>query len=582
MNRILDLNTFELLKEAKKVKSNHEETLKLAVLGSDSMQFITSSLPLVMDYLGKNVEIYEAPYNGIQSSILDPGSNFYEFNADISIIIPALDKEDYIPFSPDNPDEITKWIDSQVSNWELLWDKILEHNPNQMIVQANYVITNQRSLGQLESLVDYSEQSIMQKLNKEIINKMPKNVELLDLDSLANNLGKNKWFDHQSYYLSKAPFHIDFYPEVLFEIGKILERKFNSSKKVLVLDLDNTLWGGVIGDLGSSGIDLDPNSPLGEAFRDFQRYILKLYKQGVLLAVASKNDLEIAKSGFKNPYMILEEKMISVFKANWNPKSDNIKEIAEELSLGLNSFVFFDDNPFERNIVKTMLPMVEVIDVPEDPSLYVEALDKSLAFNRGSLTSEDLKRNQSYSQNKEREKMQQKFSTYDEYLESLDMSFKVEEINDSNIERFTQLTNKSNQFNLRTQRYKDHEIENLLKNENYKLFGINLSDKLSQYGMIACVILKKDGSSCFIENWVMSCRVLKRGVENITMNTIYEKAQAFSCETIVGEYIETDRNSMVSDLLLNYGLHEESGKYKIELDEYKVKESYIRRVSLDD
>lgn len=579
LNKILTMDSFQLFKEGKKLRKEvaTSEAFKLAILGSSSIQLIADGMRTAFSLIGKSVDIYESSYQGILSSTLLSSSEYYAFQADMTIILPDVSDLIEIPFAPNDEFVQTEWINNQVEQWNRIWDSILSDDKNQVIIQANYVIPIHRSLGQMESSVPYSETSLIRRLNEEILNRKPVNVSIVDFDYIAGNVGKKKWFDPQSFYLSKAPFHIDCYPDVIFELASAIQNSLQASKKVLVLDLDNTLWGGVIGDEGYEGINLDPNDAIGEAYRSFQRYILKLYNQGILLAVCSKNDEDIARSSFKNKYMILQESMFASFKANWNPKSDNLKEIANELNLGIDSLVFFDDNPFERNIVEKMIPEVMVIDVPEDPSYYVNALDSSLAFNRQSMTHEDLTRNSSYAENKVRESMKEQYDTYDDYLKSLKMTYKVLNVTDKNKDRFTQLTNKSNQFNLRTQRYQSHDISIRLVDEKYRLVGIELNDVLSHYGMIACIILHKQDNVCFIENWVMSCRVLKRGVEDITMNEIVIQARDMGCDIIRGEYLPSGRNAMVETLLDDYGFVRYGDFMECDAREYSLINTNIRR-----
>ena len=293
----------------------------------------------------------------------------------------------------------------------------------------------------------------------------------------------------------------------------------------LVLDLDNTLWGGVVADVGPEGIRIAPDDTLGEAFRYFQQYVLDLKERGVLLAVISKNDDQIAREPFElNENMILKYDDFSAFIANWENKAFNIDIIAQKLNIGTDSFVFFDDNPAEREIVRMYHPEVMVIDVPENVADYVSALESAHPFEWLSLTEDDLIRVNSYKSNNARNELCIQYKNYQDYLLALDMKGRVAYLTRKDIERFTQLINKTNQFNVRTRRYLEADIENMLDDDQYKLLFATLEDRFGKFGMISCVILKREEDQCFIDTWVMSCRVLKRDVEKFVWKKMIETA----------------------------------------------------------
>ena len=313
----------------------------------------------------------------------------------------------------------------------------------------------------------------------------------------------------------------------------------------------------MIGDDGLEGINLNINDPEGESFLTFQRYLKALKDRGVILAICSKNEESIAQAPFKeHAEMILTLDDISCFVANWNDKASNIRTIAFELNIGLDSLVFFDDNPAERDIVKKFLPDVEVINIPEDPALYIPALDEARCFDWIQLTSEDISRSDSYVKNKKRIQLQESFIDYDDYLTSLEMSASISNVSSKNISRFTQLINKSNQFNVRTKRYSEANIESMIKNPTqFELIQITFQDKFSSYGLISCIILEKIYNMAFIDTWVMSCRVLKKGIEYLALNTIVEFATHWGCDMIVGEYLPTTKNALAKNLYCDLGLN---------------------------
>lgn len=549
------MESVELLQKArkfaKKVKNekNLKPDIKVAVIGTTSIQYFIMVLRYMLDAEGIIADIYEGEYDGIAMDVMNPTSSLYNFNPEILIILPDYRDIKEYPEVLESERNVENLLSDTCKIYENYWEKLSKINDCQ-ILQSNFIIPPEKLYGNLEKSLPYSQTSFLDRLNERLRTKKPANVTMVDLDLVASNLGKWNWFDDAAYFLTKTGLRMDYIGYAVSPFVQQIKAYRGKIKKCIVLDLDNTLWGGIVGDDGYAGIQLDPNNAVGEAYRAFQEYLLGLKKRGVILAVVSKNEENNAKEPFqKNPHMILRLDDIASFQANWNNKVTNIKQVAYELNIGTDSLVFFDDNPAEREIVREYLPEVQVIDVPEDPALYKRALDKSFPFEWLQLTKEDVLRSNSYIENRNRERLQTQFTNYNEYLISLEMKGSVRKPRKSELPRFVQLLNKSNQFNLRTQRYSEAEIEEIDNSEQKKCLSVLHADKFSEYGIIACVILEKMYDSCFIESWVMSCRVLKRGVENMTFRAILEMAEDWGCRTLVGQYIPTKKNSMVSDLL---------------------------------
>ena len=375
---------------------------------------------------------------------------------------------------------------------------------------ANFVTPIFEPLGSLSSNYGFSKRSFYRQVNNALTNNRPPFVFVLDVEELAEYLGKRSFINESAYYLNKSGFDLQYIGYYCDLIARQFEAFAGKARKCLVLDLDNTLWGGVVGDLGYDGVLLDPNDAEGEAYLAFQRYIVELKNRGIIISICSKNDEVNAKEPFeKNENMVLKLSDISAFYANWDDKATNIKRISNELNIGTDSMVFFDDNPTERKLINEFLAEVKVINVPEDPALYTRALDREFVFEWTQLTKEDIGRIETYANNRARNALMETCIDYDDYLINLQMKIECKELSDTDMERFVQLTNKSNQFNLRTRRYSEAEIIGLQNENSYVLLTIKLEDRFSKYGIIGCAILKIDGDTCFIENWVMSCRVLK-------------------------------------------------------------------------
>ncbi len=546
-----------LLKQVRKSEKSQvsADGPKIAVIGSCSIQYFVKILRYYLGQKGVHCSIYEGEYNGINMDVFEASSLLYQFAPDYVIILPFYtDIKDRPPLLSDK-ETIRNYINSVREYYKRLWTQLGEL-PNVCILQGNFVIPPVRSIGNLEYQEAYSFNSFLKSINEMLVKEKPTNVTIVDLDSLSCNIGKYHWFDYSSYFLNKAAVRLEYMPEFVMCFVRQIMALQGHTRKCLVLDLDNTLWGGVIGDDGWNGIQLDPNNAIGEAYQFFQSYCRELCKRGVILAVCSKNDEAIAKEPFeKNENMILKLDDISCFVANWENKADNLRKIAHELNIGIDSLVFFDDNPAERKIVRQFLPEVYVIDVPEDPALYVLQMEKEQPFEWLQITKEDLERTRSYRNDQKRQHLQDSFVNYDEYLKALDMKGSVGKVGQEEIARFTQLINKSNQFNLRTIRYSEADIQKLIGDDNTCcLFG-KLADQYSNYGIISCVILRKKDDTCFIDTWVMSCRVLKRGVEYMMYEHIIKTALEMGCTSISAEYIRTKKNKMVENFYESLGFN---------------------------
>ncbi|MCR4909241.1 MAG: HAD-IIIC family phosphatase [Lachnospiraceae bacterium] len=558
MNQLTKLPAEKLLKLAKRLekdpsggKAAGEKPVRFAVLGSASIQHFVKVLRLFLDNEGINAEIYEGEYGGIEMDVLDEASPLYAFGADFVLLLPRFS---------DFPMESEKDLEEAKAHIERLWSA-LDRIPGVTILQGNTAIPLERPLGALEAANMDSSLSLFRRFNLSLTENHPENVRILDLEYLSSACGKRAWFDETAWFLSKQGFSLEFLGPVAAEVSRMTAASLGRTRKCLVLDLDNTLWGGVIGDDGPLGINVDPNDPLGEAYRAFQSYILRLKNRGVLLAVNSKNDEALAKEAFtENPDMILKLSDIACFVANWDNKAQNMSLISKKLNIGLDSLVFFDDNPAERELIKMYCPAVTVIDVPEEPEAFVRVLDDVQPFEWAAVTEEDKVRTASYLENEKREDLAARFVDYREYLKALKMEAHCGEVSKTELSRFAQLINKSNQFNLRTRRYSESEIAEMMKDSRVKCLYISLKDTFTTYGVISCIILKfpsgEEGLSdtdCFIDTWCMSCRVLKRTVEELALRFMVRVSREMGADRLAGEYIRTKKNGMVESLLPRLG-----------------------------
>lgn len=378
---------------------------------------------------------------------------------------------------------------------------------------------------------------------------------VLDVAALAEAVGLDTWHDRVMWHHAKLPFSLHRIPLYCDHLCRTLAGLRGLSRKVLVLDLDNTLWGGAVGDDGLEGIVLGNGSAMGEAYLSVQRMALELRKTGILLAAASKNDEATALAVFDNhPEMLIKREHLSAYAINWNEKSKNLAEMANSLNLGVESFVFLDDNPGERARMRADLPAVAVPEIGDDPAHYPRLLHAAGYFERQSLTREDLQRADFYTTERQRSSEREDFSSVGDYLSSLDMTLNCMPINAVDLTRATQLINKTNQFNLTTQRRTEDEVKALLNDPTAFTLTARLSDKFGDLGLIAVAICKgTEAGAWTIENLLMSCRVLNRGVEEAFISVIAAAAKSHGVTELIGRYLPTERNAMVATLFARLG-----------------------------
>ena len=371
---------------------------------------------------------------------------------------------------------------------------------------------------------------------------------VLDVNALANLVGLSAWSAGRYWYAAKYPFATAMIPLYADNIMRIIAAQMGRSRRVLVLDLDNTMWGGIVGDDGIEGLVLGSGSPLGEAHAALQRMALDLKQRGIILCVSSKNDETIALDAFRNhPEMILKEDDIVAFRVNWEDKAANIKAIADAIDLGLDSFVFLDDNPAERKRVRDALPSVAVPELPGDPSDWLMVIQAAGYFEQTSFSREDQLRAGFYKANALRAAQMERIGNHDDYLRSLGMRLSIAPFDGPGCKRIAQLISKSNQFNLTTRRYSDAEITALQSDPDAITVQARLEDIFGDNGMISTVICRRDGQRCDVDSWIMSCRVLGRRVEEAILGHLVAQVRLLGLTEIIGRYIPTARNELVRD-----------------------------------
>lgn len=567
----------ELERNCTKSTEGCQESCSLAVLGTSATQHLAKAIKGYAYEEKIAMQVFDADYNQIDAQLLDDDSELYKISPDFTLFWLCTEKL-YSEFCQNNVNK-AEFANFVMERLERYWKLANEHY-NTKILQFNFVLEDDRIFGNFGNKTEDSFIFQIRKLNYLLMEKCIhyKNVFIIDIDYLQQTYGKCNIKDYKMYYIAKIPLSIKILPDVAKQVVDVIKALRGKIKKCIILDLDNTLWGGVIGDDGLENIQIGELG-IGHAFSEFQMWLKELRKRGIILAVCSKNEEEVAKEPFiKHPEMILRLDDISMFVANWEDKASNIQLIQRTLNIGMDSIVFFDDNPFERNLVRSIIPDICVPDLPDDPSQYLEYIKSLNLFETASYSEADKDRTRQYQEEIGRANSQRQFSSYSEYLESLEMVAEAKPFDKFHFSRIAQLTQRSNQFNLRTVRYAEQEVAQIADSNEHLTLYFTLRDKFGDYGLISVVVMDKQQNTLFISEWLMSCRVLKRGMEEFIIDEIIKTAERNGYAKVTAEYIRTAKNNMVSDLYDRMGLHlVKDGLYEINVSEYKYHTTYIRK-----
>jgi FkbH-like protein len=519
-------------------------TARVAVLANTTSSQLAALVDLFLFAQGIDAEIYEAPYGLLRQEILDPTSELYKF-APHFVFLATTRRDLSMPLVSDTAAAVDEAVEVSAGEWERLWQTLHDRTGCQ-IVQNNFDAPPWRAFGNIELSHPGAAGNFIDRVNRELARRAPGWVSIHDLDGLAQQVGRWNWGDERFFHLAKlpcAPEHLAIYAH---NVAALIGARLGRSRKCLVLDLDNTLWGGVIGDDGLAGINLGQGDAIGEAFVAFQRYAKTLAQRGVILAVCSKNEDVNAREPFeKHPEMVLKLEDISCFVANWEDKAANLRRIAQELNIGLDALVFVDDNPAERALVRQLLPQVATPEIPTDPADYIRAVAQHRFFEVISLSNEDFQRTEMYRANAQRKQIASDVGDLNDFLRSLEMRAWVGPVGDLEMDRTVQLIGKSNQFNLTTRRYSEGDIQAMLADSAWETRVIKLADKFGDNGLISVLLSRAEGDTLLIDTWLMSCRVLKRGVEQMALNHLAELALSRGLKSLTGEYIPTAKNVLV-------------------------------------
>ena len=559
------------------------QPVRLAILGGSTSNEVADLAELYLLDSGFAPVLYQSEYGRFEVEATQDSAALEAFRPDLVYIHNSVRNiQRFAPIGASEA-EFDEAVAAEHKRFEDIWNA-LEEKLGCLVIQNNFELPPYAILGNLDASLTGGHTRFVAELNRLFARAAAARPRLLlqDVASLSARIGLDTWFDDERYFSYKLVTSPEGSQALAQSLAALVRASYGRTRKVLVLDLDNTLWGGVIGDDGVEKIQIGRETPIAEAYTDFQQYCLALRNRGILLAVCSKNNDEIARSGFEHPDSILKLEHISCFRANWTPKHENIAEIARELNLGADSFVFVDDNPAERAIVEGQVAGIAVPDIGANVADYVRIIEAGRYFEQTSFSKEDLERAALYQDNSARAAFESKFADYGEYLDSLEMAAEIDDFKPVYLDRITQLTNKTNQFNLTTRRYTLPEMEAVMADpQAIGVYG-KLTDRFGDNGLISVVACHLAGTAMVIDLWLMSCRVLKRDMEVAMLDALVERAASLGATTLLGRYVPTRKNGMVAGHYQALGFDKVSEDadgstlYSLEIAGYQPRNRHIR------
>ena len=582
------LDTEQLLRKKRRIRREllaqnpHPLKKRVAILGGSTTNEVADQLGLFLLQYGIEAEFYQSEYAQYWQDAMFGTPELDAFHPDIIYIHTTWRNITQFPTTSSTTEEVDAMLDAEYEHFSVMWQALADKF-RCPVIQNNFDRPNYRLMGNRDIYDPRGRSNFISRLNQRFYQYAASHEDfyLNDIDYLSADYGLTAWGDAFYWHMYKYAMCLDAIPSLANSVANIIKAIYGKNKKALVLDLDNTLWGGVVGDDGVDGIAVGPEVPEGQVYAEFQSYCKALRSIGVILAVDSKNDEENALAGLNHPDGVLRPDDFVSIKANWENKDRNLAAIADELSLGVDSFVFADDNPAERAIVAAQLPGVAVppLDGAEN---YIKTLDHGGYFEVTALSGEDLKKTELYHANAQRRQAQASFADYNDYLRSLEMTATIRGFEGIYIQRIAQLTNKSNQFNLTTLRCSEDEIRAMAENPDWLCLYGKLADKFGDNGVVTVVAGEQQGETLHLRLWLMSCRVLKRGMEDAMMNTVVAEAAARGLREVYGYYYPTAKNGMVRDFYAGFGFtkvrEDENGDtvWKLDVETYRPKALHMK------
>ncbi|MCR4961593.1 MAG: HAD-IIIC family phosphatase [Lachnospiraceae bacterium] len=530
-----------LAEEREFVKKN------VAILGGYTTNDIKLVLELFLLNYGIMPSFYESEYNSFYEDAVFDNAQLQAFKPDIIYVCTSNRNVKVYPELSDDEKAADGLIQNEIARFSSIWDSLFTRY-GCPIIQNNFEMPLFRLLGNRDAYDHRGRVNFLSRLNAEFYSyaRAHEYMHICDINYISADYGLKEWSDPFYYHMYKYALNVNAIPYLSFNVANIIKSVFGKNKKAMVLDLDNTLWGGVVGDDGAENLSIGPDTSEGQAYYEFQRYIKAHKDLGILLNIASKNDEANALEGLALKNSLLNKDDFIVIKANWDSKDRSVNSIAKELNILPDSIVFIDDNPAERHMVTEQIKGVSAPDIGE-VTRYIQNIDRNGFFEATVMTADDAKRTEMYKENAERAKLQASFSDYNDYLISLKMKAKIAAFDKEHLSRIAQLTNKSNQFNLTTKRYTQEEIAQISSDKDYITLYGSLEDRFGDNGLVSVVIGRIVNDECLLDLWLMSCRVLKRNMEFAMMDTLYEICAKKGIKRIRGFYYPTQKNGMVRD-----------------------------------
>ena len=555
---------------------------RIAILGGSTTHDIKDVLELFLLKHGIKTTFYESEYNQYWQDVIFDNEELDNFKPDIIFIHTSNRNISNFPALNDSEAEVDEMLKNQYQHFATMWEKI-EDKYGCIVIQNNFDYPYWRLQGNREATDYHGTVNFVTRLNLKFAEyaQTHEHFFIHDINYLSATYGLDKWFSPFEWFMYKCAFSMQAIPMFAHSLANIIKSIYGKNKKAFALDLDNTLWGGIVGDDGPENLKIGKETPTGEAYTEFQEYLKAHCQLGTILNIISKNENENAQAGLEHPEMVLKPNDFIMVKANWEPKSQNLLDIAHTLSLTPDSFVFVDDNPAEREIIRQQIKNATVPELGNKPEDYIRAIDKMGYFEVTLVSEDDSKREKMYKENAQRAKAELTFSNYNDYLLSLEMKAEIGAFIPTYYSRIAQLSNKSNQFNLTTKRYTQAEIEEIAKNDKYITLYGKLSDKFGDNGLVSVVIGHQKGNSVYIDLWLMSCRVLKRDMEKAMMDKFIAECNNRGVQKVFGCYYPTAKNGMVKEFYGNLDFvkvaEDDKGNssWEMSIREYKNKNDVI-------
>jgi FkbH-like protein len=558
--------------------SPEKSRIKIAILSSFNVSGMREALMVKCLQSGFYPAIYVGGYNQYNQEILDPTSSLYEFKPDLLILLidtMTIAGETYLQPYSITDEERKQWVQSTADS-TLSLIGIVKKNSKAKILVHNFEVPTHTPIGIIEDRQPYGFRESVENLNSRLAEALRADDRafVFDYESFVSKVGKNHAFDPKMYYLGDMRINPQVVPQLCDEYLPYVRAMLSKNKKCLVLDLDNVLWGGIIGEDGIGGIRLGP-TPEGRPFIELQKYILSLYNRGVILAINSANNMEDAVEVFRNhPYMVLKEDHFAAMKINWDDKVSNMKSIADDIEIGVDSLVFVDDSKVNRDVMKQALPDVLTVDLPDDPALYLEAIENLRVFDALQFTAEDRRRGKMYAEQRKRQEYRKVAGDISEYLKSLNTVVTIERANKLNTPRISQLTQKTNQFNTTTRRYPEDDIVRLAHSDKHLVLALRVEDKFGDSGLTGVAIVEKGYERWRVDSFLLSCRVLGRKVEDTLLAYIIDQARREGAKSLIGEFIPTKKNAPARDFYRDHGFTQLSKADGVEVWEKQLQDVY--------